>query len=76
MVSSSLYDSNFVEKYLQNFTFAFWCYMQDFGDSIPGHGGMTDRMDCQVGFEFSGTSTEHSSFSAPVIVNNCKLTKY
>lgn len=23
--------------------------MQDFGDSIPGHGGITDRMDCQVG---------------------------
>lgn len=21
---------------------------QDFGDSLPGHGGMTDRMDCQV----------------------------
>ena len=22
--------------------------VKDFGDSIPGHGGMTDRMDCQV----------------------------
>ena len=22
--------------------------MKDFGDSIPGHGGLTDRMDCQV----------------------------
>ena len=22
--------------------------IKDFGDSIPGHGGMTDRMDCQV----------------------------
>src|SRR6201996_1951134 len=21
--------------------------IKDFGDSIPGHGGMTDRMDCQ-----------------------------
>ena len=24
--------------------------LQDFGDSIPGHGGITDRMDCQVNF--------------------------
>lgn len=23
-------------------------HIKDFGDSIPGHGGMTDRMDCQV----------------------------
>ena len=23
--------------------------VKDFGHSIPGHGGMTDRMDCQVG---------------------------
>lgn len=22
--------------------------IKDFGNSIPGHGGMTDRMDCQV----------------------------
>ena len=22
--------------------------MQDFGDAIPGHGGFTDRMDCQI----------------------------
>ena len=22
--------------------------LQDFGDSIPGHGGFTDRMDCQI----------------------------
>jgi phosphatidate cytidylyltransferase len=22
--------------------------IKDFGDSIPGHGGITDRMDCQV----------------------------
>eukprot|EP00003_Mantamonas_plastica_P007207 TRINITY_DN1602_c0_g1_i2.p1 TRINITY_DN1602_c0_g1~~TRINITY_DN1602_c0_g1_i2.p1 ORF type:complete len:395 (+),score=126.36 TRINITY_DN1602_c0_g1_i2:356-1540(+) len=24
--------------------------LKDFGDSIPGHGGMTDRMDCQIVF--------------------------
>ncbi|KAI5674754.1 hypothetical protein M9H77_15118 [Catharanthus roseus] len=24
--------------------------IKDFGDSIPGHGGFTDRMDCQVSF--------------------------
>ena len=22
--------------------------IKDFGDSIPGHGGLTDRMDCQI----------------------------
>eukprot|EP00983_Pelagomonas_calceolata_P067321 1149430-Pelagomonas_calceolata.AAC.7 len=22
--------------------------MKDFGDTIPGHGGVTDRFDCQV----------------------------
>ena len=22
--------------------------VKDFGDSIPGHGGLTDRMDCQI----------------------------
>lgn len=26
--------------------------IKDFGDSIPGHGGMTDRMDCQVWLVF------------------------
>lgn len=26
--------------------------LQDFGDSIPGHGGITDRMDCQVSWKF------------------------
>ncbi|XP_042948894.1 superoxide dismutase [Mn], mitochondrial-like isoform X4 [Carya illinoinensis] len=27
------------------------CYLQDFGNSIPGHGGITDRMDCQISFD-------------------------
>jgi len=27
---------------------AVWVWAQDFGDSIPGHGGFTDRMDCQI----------------------------
>lgn len=26
--------------------------IKDFGDSIPGHGGITDRMDCQVNFKY------------------------
>jgi len=26
--------------------------MKDFGDTIPGHGGVTDRFDCQVGGRF------------------------
>ena len=27
--------------------------IKDFGDSIPGHGGMTDRMDCQVPYRYA-----------------------
>jgi phosphatidate cytidylyltransferase len=27
--------------------------IKDFADSIPGHGGITDRMDCQVFFNFN-----------------------
>nr|GMC75505.1 phosphatidate cytidylyltransferase 1-like [Ipomoea batatas] len=27
--------------------------VKDFGDSIPGHGGFTDRMDCQVSFDIT-----------------------
>jgi CDP-diglyceride synthetase len=27
--------------------------IKDFGDTIPGHGGFTDRMDCQVSYPLS-----------------------
>ena len=38
-------------RLLGHFCWQFWyllSFLQDFGDSIPGHGGITDRMDCQV----------------------------
>lgn len=31
-----------------DYTCGYACGEQDFGDSIPGHGGFTDRMDCQI----------------------------
>lgn len=34
--------------------------IKDFGDSIPGHGGMTDRMDCQVSTSLEHTNCEQS----------------
>ena len=37
--------------------------IKDFGDSIPGHGGMTDRMDCQV---ISASSAAFSAASGGV----------
>ena len=37
--------------------------IKDFGDSIPGHGGMTDRMDCQV-----ATFLPHSQPCTPKLV--------
>ncbi|XVF87826.1 hypothetical protein PTKIN_Ptkin18bG0151900 [Pterospermum kingtungense] len=32
----------------ENYTLPGWIPQWDFGDSIPGHGGITDRMDCQM----------------------------
>lgn len=33
-----------------NIYFSLSRVIQDFGATIPGHGGFTDRMDCQVSF--------------------------
>lgn len=38
--------------------------IKDFGDSIPGHGGMTDRMDCQAGCPASQLRKHHVIFGA------------
>ncbi|KAF2004763.1 phosphatidate cytidylyltransferase 1 [Amniculicola lignicola CBS 123094] len=40
--------------------------IKDFGDSIPGHGGMTDRMDCQ----FIMGSIAFMYYSSFIAVNN------
>ena len=38
--------------------------IKDFGDSIPGHGGMTDRMDCQVSPSSDAMSPEQMPATA------------
>ncbi len=40
--------------------------IKDFGDSIPGHGGMTDRMDCQVSPQLS-----HSTHGSLASCSSC-----
>ncbi|KAI7746515.1 hypothetical protein M8C21_026253, partial [Ambrosia artemisiifolia] len=41
--------------------------IKDFGDSIPGHGGMTDRMDCQTKWE-SACGCSHQNFPYKIII--------
>ncbi len=43
--------------------------IKDFGDSIPGHGGMTDRMDCQVSPRLLYTS--HSTQGSLASCSSC-----
>ena len=45
---------------------------QDFGDSIPGHGGITDRMDCQVSFT-TYYHRDHSMYLDTIKVISFKL---
>ncbi|GLU15646.1 hypothetical protein SLE2022_321190 [Rubroshorea leprosula] len=48
--------------------------IKDFGDSIPGHGGMTDRMDCQMvmavfGYIYHHTFVVPQSISVEMILD-------
>jgi phosphatidate cytidylyltransferase len=46
--------------------------LQDFGDSIPGHGGITDRMDCQMVMAVFAY-IYHQSFVVPEVLSVDKL---